>query len=57
MNTDAHRGQKRRLDSLDLKLQVIVSHLTQELTSDPLQGYHILSTAEPSFQLHSQLCF
>lgn len=57
MNTDAHRGQKRGSNSLDLKLQVIVSHLTQELTSDPLQGYYILGTAEPSLQLPQSTLF
>jgi hypothetical protein len=31
----AHRGQKRALDTLNLKLQVIVSHLLWVLGTEP----------------------
>lgn len=44
------RGQKRTLGPLELKLQVVVSHLTQywESNSGPLKEQYSLLTTEPS---------
>lgn len=47
-----HRGQKRALESLELKLKVVVScHVGDGKNLGPLQKQLVILTSEPSLQL------